>query len=329
MARMRNYQPWSGSPGVVETVVLFEAIRAAQAVNVQAAGATQGASSPVLIQQPAGFEVGASTLGVIRAAQALAVDALGNTSGGTYTPASEGGALIHFDMLDPTAYTLNGGSTGVTQIKNKISNVQWLFNQGADCPYEAAGINGHPCLHPTLVTHASISTEAAVVSALDCPNTAKPYTLIYVALPDSTTTGVATFGVGNSGVSSASTRVWGQRAAQTQYEYAQTTPATVGSGRTTAGTVSASLNYLAWVSPGTTLTCYLNNSALAITESTAGAVNPAYTPGTGPNRAALFCRPDIAPDSPAIQRFGELWLFDKALDAAALTRVYNYLTRWT
>ncbi len=44
----------------------------------------------------------------------------------------------------------------------------------------------------------------------------------------------------------------------------------------------------------------------------------------------LFGRPHSPPVSNAIQRFGELWLFDQQLDAAALTRVYNYLnTRWS
>jgi hypothetical protein len=53
-------------------------------------------------------------------------------------------------------------------------------------------------------------------------------------------------------------------------------------------------------------------------------------PGTGPNRASLFSRPDSVPDSSAVQRFGELWLFNNELSAAALTRVYNYLnTKWS
>lgn len=304
----------------------LEIIRVSQALAAEASGSALG-SSLITIPQTFGVEAGAGTLGVIRVAQSLAAETIGNTSGGTYTPASEGGALLHFDMLDPTAYTLNGGSTGVTQIKNKISNVQWLFNGGADCPYEAAGLNGHPCLHPTLITHRSISSEAAVIAALDCPTTAKPHTLVYVVVPDSTTVGGAVLGVGNSAVSSASTRTWGQRTTGGQYEYAQTTPAVAGTGRSAASSVTAGLSIVAWSSPGATLALKKNDVTQALT--VAVSVDPSYT-GTGPNQVSLFSRPDSAPDTPCTNQFGELWLFNAELDAAALTRVYNYLNaRWS
>ncbi len=249
---------------------------------------------------------------------------------GSYVPTDEGGAVLWLDMQDATAYTLNGGSTGITQVKNKISNVQWAVN-GTDCPFEATGINGHPCAHPTLIGHGFISTESAVVSVHDCPNTTKPYTLIYVALPDSTTTGVVSYGVGNSGVSSASTRVWGQRAGVATYEYNQTSPAAVGSGThgpvRSTGAVNAGLNICAWHSPGVGVKLSLNNGADDPNNTVSDA---SYVPGTGPNRAMISGRPDLGPDSPAIQRWGEYWLFNKELDSAALTRVYNYLIgKWS
>lgn len=255
--------------------------------------------------------------------QQFIVSAVGEfAGGGVWTPASPGGLVAEIDLLNPAGYVESGGA--VTEVINLVSSVSWAA--ASSCPYEATGLNGHPCLHPVDITDYFLSTEAAVVNVLDCPTTAKPYTLIYVVLPDSTTTGVVTFGVGNSGVASASTRTWGQRSGVSQYEYSQTSPAAVGTVRST-GAVSTSLNIIAWRSPGTGCKFKLNDAADDPNNTVS---TPAYTPGTGPNRAALFCRPDSSPDSPAIQRFGALYLYDHELSDTDLTAAYDYLlARWS
>ncbi len=243
--------------------------------------------------------------------------------GGSYAPADEGGLVAEIDMLQPAGYVESGGL--VTSVVNLVSSTSWAAV--SSCPYEATGINGHPCLHPLDISDYFTSTEAAVVSVLDCPGTAKPYTIVYVDLPDSTTTGGAVFGVGRSTVSSASTRTWGRRVGVSQYEYASTTPATtVGQVRST-GAVSAGLNICAWHSPGVGQKMSLNGAA----DDPGNTVSdPAYLSGNGPNQLALFCRPDLTPDTPIATRFGALYVFNKELDAAAITRVYNYLlARWS
>lgn len=248
-----------------------------------------------------------------------------NASPPVYSPGSEASPLANVDLQDASNYTLNGGSTGITQIKNKVSGVVWTCPVN-NTPFEAAGINGHPCLHPIVIGDRIEFTEAAVWGQFDCANTAKPYTIYYVQKLDSTTTGTAAFGVGNTGVSSASTRVWGQRAGIATYQYAQTAPATAATVNSVLAT-DTNVDVLCWHSPGVGVHLHLNNGAQDTNSNTS--TDPTYTPGTGPNRGSLFSRPDSAPDSNAIGRFGEFWIFGAEHDAAAQTRVYNFLsTKW-
>lgn len=244
-------------------------------------------------------------------------------AGPGYVPTDEGSAVAWFDPQDASSLTIVGAT--VTAIKNKISNVSWAA--ASSVPYEATGLNGKACLHPTSISHYFLSTESAVVNALDCPTTAKPYTIVYVEKPASATVGGVVVGAGNSGVASASTRTWGRRLTISQYEYQQTAPATATNVRST-GAVSTALSICAWHSPGVGQKMKLNNGADDPGNTT---VTPAYTPGTGINRVALFCRPDSIPDSSiGDSQVGDIWIFNTELDAAALTRVYNYLlAKWS
>lgn len=243
--------------------------------------------------------------------------------GGVWTPSTPGGLIAEIDMLNPLGYVEAAGL--VTSVKNLVSGVSWAAV--SSCPYEATGINGHPCLHPVDITDYFLTTEATVLAALNCLTTAKPYTLIYVDVPDSTTSGGVVFGVGNSGVASASTRTWGRRVGVSQYEYASTTPATtVGQVRST-GAVGASLNICAWHSPGVGQKMKLNNGADDPSNATS---DPSFASGTAINRAALFCRPDSSPDTPIATRFGAMYLYDHELTTGDLTAAYDYLLpRWS
>lgn len=257
----------------------------------------------------------------INISQRIVADAVFSYS--SYSPLSEGGGVAWFDMLDPTAYT---EATGVvTALRNKVSSVSWAA--ASSCPFEAAGLNGHPCLHPVDITDYFLSTEAAVVGALDCPTTGKPYTIYIVEIPDTATGGGVVVGAGNSGVASGSTRTWGRRVGVSQYEYVQTAPHPVLTVRST-GAVSTGLNVMAWHGPGVGVKASLNNAADDPNNTT---LDSGYVPGTGPNRVALFCRPDSSPDSPNTgSKVGEILVFNVEHDAAARGRVYNYLnTRWS
>jgi len=244
-------------------------------------------------------------------------------TGGVYDPATDPDVVAWFDPSDASAITQSGGSA--TALKNKKSAVSWAAV--SSCPYEATGLNGHPCLHPTTISHYFLSTEAAVVAALNCPTTAKPYTIYIVEAADSVTAGGVLVGAGNSGVSSASTRTWGRRATINQYEYQQTSPATATNARSATGAITTSMAICAWHSPGVGQKMSLNNAADDPGNTT---VDPSYTPGTGPNRVALFCRPDLAPDSPVAAKVGEIIIVGDEHDAAKRAQVYDYLlARWS
>jgi hypothetical protein len=227
-------------------------------------------------------------------------------------------------MLDAASYTVSGG-TSVTTFNNKVSGV--AMPAASSCPYEATGLNGKPVLHPTTIAHYFLTTEAAAVGPLDCPNASKPYTIYVLEKADTATGGGVLVGVGNSGVASASTRTWGRRVGVSQYEYAQTAPATVLTVRST-GAVSTNMVVSCWHSPGVGVKHSLSNAADDPNNAT---LDPSYVPGTGPNRLALFCRPDSTPDTPNTgSQVGEVLLFSTEHDAAARTRVCNYLlARWS
>lgn len=240
-----------------------------------------------------------------------------------WTPLSEVDLIAWIDMQDASTYTVTGGNA-ISAIKNKATGVSWTLPVN-NTPYEATGLNGHPCLHPIVIGDRIETTEAAVVATFDCPLVAKPYLIAYFAKPDSSTTGIATWGVGNTGVSSQSTRAWGQRSGVATYEYAQTAPSAVATIRS-VGAVNTNAVPIVWYSPGVGVHLTVNGNAEDPNNTT---TDPSYTPGTGPNRASLFSRPDLAPDSGAIQRFGELIIFPTSKSPTIITNIINYLaTKW-
>src|SRR6188474_847238 len=76
----------------------------------------------------------------------------------TWTPTTEVDLLMWIDMLDPTTYTVNGGGTGISAIKNKATNVSLTLPVN-NTPYEATGVNGKPCLHPIVIGDRMTFTE--------------------------------------------------------------------------------------------------------------------------------------------------------------------------
>ncbi len=283
---------------------------------------TSGSQLGVYPESGSRFGSYPSGLSAITISQRVVVDSVLSFS--SYSPLSEGGGVFWLDMLDAASYTVSGGTT-VTAFTNKVSSVSWPAV--SSCPYEATGLNSKPCLHPTTISHYFLSTEATVVSALDCASASKPYTIYILEIADSATGGGVIVGSGNSGVASASTRTWGRRVGVSQYEYAQTAPASVGTIRST-GAVSTSLAVSCWHSPGVGVKHSLNN---ATDDPNNATLDPAYVPGTGPNRVALFCRPDSTPDTPNTgSKVGEILICSTEHDAAARARVCNYLlARWS
>jgi hypothetical protein len=135
--------------------------------NRRGIGASGGGGPPALgAVQSFTVEVIASALSPLLAVTAFDLDIVAQEGSG-YSPADEGSAVLHFDMQTPAGFTLNGGSTGITQIQNLISTAQWSTPVN-DTPYEATGLNGYPCLHPLVTGDRLLSTSAndAAVAAL-------------------------------------------------------------------------------------------------------------------------------------------------------------------
>ena len=83
------------------------------AISLGDGGSSAPAGPPVISGlQTVGLQVVASAYAPIVGTQSVVL-AVTATSG-SYSPANEASPLAWFDMLDPTAYTLNGGLTGVT-----------------------------------------------------------------------------------------------------------------------------------------------------------------------------------------------------------------------
>jgi hypothetical protein len=240
-----------------------------------------------------------------------------------YSPASEGNLLVWIDMLDPAAKTIAGAT--LTAYKNKVTGVD--LTPGTPVPYEATGWNGKPCIHPTLIGHAPIATEASVITAFDCPNPgAKPFTIIWYASADSATGSGNIFALGNSGVQSSSTRYWGLRPGVAQYEHADTAPAAGTTAARTGVPVSGVKTIISWDSPGVGVNFRVNNGTAVVP---AGVPDPQYSSGVGPNRYSIGGRPDSTPDGPWVGLIVEVLVFGAQLNAAALTRAYNYLiAKW-
>ena len=124
-----------------------------------------------------------------------------------YDPTVEGNMVAWFDMQDPAAYSVSGGV--IDYFVNKVSSVQWTASGTARAAYEATGLNGLPCAHPDGTDDTYISTEAAVVNALQA-TTANPYTILFVFHADVADAQRSVLGAGNSGFSSNNTRIFGQ-----------------------------------------------------------------------------------------------------------------------
>ncbi len=234
-----------------------------------------------------------------------------------FDPLSIAGSVAWFNMRDASSFTNSGGF--ISSITNKVSSVAW--SEATNRPaYSAGGVNGHPCMDFDGINDQIISTEAAVVSALQVD---QPYTLFYMAIFDTADRADSVFGAANS--SGTGARRWGQ--------------STVGTGRwhvsvvqddTTAVAVDdAGALYVSgahahcWNASTTQVSLQIDNAAAAPN-------NAAFAPGaTTIVRAALGCRPVAAPNTFFDGKLGELLLYNSRLSAGDITNVATYLaTAW-
>lgn len=238
-----------------------------------------------------------------------------------YSPASEGNLVAWFDFSDAANYTLNGGSTAYTAIKNKVSGVIWTPTDGT-LPYEASGLNGHSCAHPAVVGDALISTESAVVTAGDTTSASKPYTWFTVWQADTLDVASYIFGWGNSGQATDDVRGFGQSSASTGRYGQHIVNPSAAVVSSTASTDSTTAHTHCWHGDATH-SFHLDGGTAAPSGASQSVV------GITPNRAALFCQPRATPASPGVGRCGEVLIYSAELDSTARGRVQAYLkAKW-
>jgi hypothetical protein len=226
-----------------------------------------------------------------------------------------------FDMLDPRSYTVTSGA--VTKIINKASGVAWTESLLPPY-YSATGFNGYPCMVGDGATSSAriISTESAVVNALANNNPGSVFIVAQANIADDAT---AALGCGHSAVSNSSTKRYGIN--------------TGGAGEVAIMTVDnagVSVN-LASNTGVTDTNCDLyeysySNTAgsLGLNGELIGANGFPYAPSTlTPNRVAIGCRPDSAPDQFWNGKIAEILIFNRELSEyeRALVRVY-LMRKW-
>lgn len=242
-----------------------------------------------------------------------------------FSPSDISDLLAWFDLQDPASYTLNGGSTGITQILNKVSS-QVYDTPVNDTPFEATGLNGHPCLHPSGVVGDRVqANEAAVATPFaNTPNaiTVAMYVSFDVADPVATlnymvsccnsasNNGSHSFGQSNTG------------SGRFIYRTVNDAAATVATESSAASVPSTSGQVSIWTLSAGTVSHFLNGAAA---DPNGSANNPGVTTVS---RLSLFCKGDSTPDSPDAARAGEILIYGKVLDSTEQSQIVDYFTRW-
>jgi hypothetical protein len=234
-----------------------------------------------------------------------------------YAPSDEGSLVLDFDLTVASSYTVISGA--VSQITNIASGVSWAQATSGKRPaYDATGWNGGPCLVPDGVDDLFLSTESAIVAALQASTSALPYTIFIVCSPAAALTSYTLLGAGNTGFSNTRVRRWGT-AAVGYWAYAHirddVTQLTVQTNQTgdTAANVKRLISYWGQVSH-------------FVQRDRAPVVSGSGTPvATTIDQAALFARPDSAPDNFFSGKFVRALLFAAQLNTDAIARVQDHL----
>lgn len=254
----------------------------------------------------------------------LSSQAVTNNSAHAFVPSDVSGLLLNLDMQDTGNRTLNGGSTALVSINNSVST-QLYDTPANDVPYEATGLNGHPCLHPSgVVGDRLTATEAAVAAPFQNVPTATAFAYISNDAADP-----ASLSYWLSVCASASnngSHSFGQSSTSTGRNVYRTVTDGGSSSATESGTAVplTSGHTECWKLNNGTISHSVNNGA---GDPSAGSNSPATLT---PNRIAFFCKADSTPDSPWAGRWGQTLIWGRILTTAETTRIHNYLTaRWS
>jgi hypothetical protein len=234
-----------------------------------------------------------------------------------YAPSDEGGLVLDFDLTVASSYTVATGA--ISQITNIASGVSWpQATAGKRAAYDATGWNGGPCMVPDGIDDIYLSTEAAVLAVANAPVTAPPYCVFMVCSPLDAINSSTVFGVGNTGFSNSHRRKWGQSSnGRWGYSHGKDDATTVtllsaGAADAVIGTKRL-LSF--WGQTSHSVQC----DRRAVSTASGSPV------ATTINQAALFSRPDSAPDNNWMGKFVRLLIFNSQLTADARARVQDHL----
>ncbi len=209
----------------------------------------------------------------------------------------------------------------VTSIRNMVSGVDWT-EAVAPPTYEAAGLNGRPCMVGNASTMKILSTEAAAVAPL--VGVGRQWTATMVIDQRGTITGTM-FGFG----SDAGNTVRGGFLA------ANSNAGGVLSGSMVddSGAINLTLNDTHQLSAASaccvTTVCYGGQLRHIVNKSFFGGLIPTPTGQMTPNRLGLLCRPRQTPDGFTAGALGAALFFSRALSASELLGIHCALMgRW-
>jgi hypothetical protein len=225
------------------------------------------------------------------------------------------GLLFWADTMNPACLTLTGGGTPATALINLISS-QSYDTPVNDIPYEAAGLDGNPVLHPTGVTGDRMqATEAAVYNTF--VNTPTGTFCEYGSFDAADPSALGyTFSVSASGSNNGSHSFGTSSTSTGRYIYRTVEDSGTAVATESATTIPATTGHFhAWL---------LNNGSISHTKSGAAADPSGATnaPATiTPARVGISCKCDSTPDSPRAYRWGEKGWWNRVLSAAELARL--------
>lgn len=230
-------------------------------------------------------------------------------------PLTLAGNVLSLNLLDATSYTVSAGT--VTSITNRISGVA-ITEETNPPAFAANALSGRPCMIPDGTNDRMIGDEAAVVAAGTGTNS--PITLFVAVDPiQPPAVNAAFFGFGNSGVASNGTLWFGQTFNRARAEVVSNSGASV------------TRNSLFPLVGAPTVMVYVRDNTLDFRRR-AGDDSKLNTFSTGavtPDRFALFCRPDSAPDTFSRSRVGQFELFNRVLTNREIIGVCRHmLSAW-
>ncbi len=228
-----------------------------------------------------------------------------------------GGCFLYLDMLRPDTYTVTGGTT-VTSLNNRVSGTAWNTSVTAFPLYDGTGLNGRPCMVGD-GARGLLSTEALVVAALTGAD--KPHTIFLVTEPVTLAPAGyrASIAWANSGVANR-VAYMGRQGGTGRYRHELLDDAASNAAVTRSVDVALSPQIVCYRTTGTASSIFVGTEATP--DPNGGALNR----GTiTPDRVALFCIPDSAPDTFSSDKIGAVLGYDRELSNLQTRAVINTL----